>query len=112
MSDSGTRPMAAVGFYDTVLPFQAVGVKPFPVSDGSDREVGNLLERLAREQYAVVFVEETFFIANKDLISNLNQEYPASMIPIPGISGSLGVGLLAIKNNVERAVGMDIFAEK
>ncbi|MCF4113693.1 MULTISPECIES: V-type ATP synthase subunit F [Dethiosulfovibrio] len=111
MSDKSSRPMAAVGQYDTVLPFQAVGVKPFPVGEKSD-EVKKLLERLARENYAVVFVEEALFVENQDLISELNQEYPASMIPIPGIRGSLNVGLSAIRGNVERAVGMDIFAEK
>ncbi len=111
MSDKDFRPMAAVGNYDTVLPFQAVGVRPFPVGSG-DQEAKKLLEQLARDDYAVVFVEEALFVENQELISRLNQEYPASMIPIPGIRGSLNVGLSAIRSNVERAVGMDIFAEK
>ncbi len=111
MSDKNSCPMAAVGQYDTVLPFQAVGVRPFPVDDepGAAR---SLLERLAQEKYAVVFVEEALFIEHQALIAELNQEYLASMIPIPGIRGSLNVGLSAIRSNVERAVGMDIFAEK
>lgn len=111
MSDRDFRPMAAVGSYDTVLPFQAVGVKPFSLGE-DPKETEKLLEGLCREDYAVVFVEEAFFIQNQEFISNLNQEYPASIIPIPGIRGSLNVGLSAIRSNVERAVGMDIFAEK
>lgn len=111
MSDKDFRPMAAVGGYDTVLPFQAVGVKPFALSAG-DQEAEKLLERLSREDYAVIFVEEALFVENQEFISKLNQEYPASIIPIPGIRGSLNVGLSAIRHNVERAVGMDIFAEK
>lgn len=111
MSDSSPRPMAAVGHYDTVLPFQAVGVKPFPVL-GDQKEDRALLEKLVRDDYAVVFVEEALFLEHQELISELNQEHSASIIPIPGIRGSLNVGLSAIRNNVERAVGMDIFAEK
>nr|WP_321503684.1 V-type ATP synthase subunit F [uncultured Dethiosulfovibrio sp.] len=111
MSDSSSRPMAAVGHYDTVLPFQAVGVRPFPVT-GDLLEAKSILERLAREDYAVVFVEEALFLEHQELISELNQEHSASIIPIPGIKGSLNVGLSAIRKNVERAVGMDIFAEK
>lgn len=111
MSDKSSHPMAAIGHYDTVLPFQAVGVKPFPIVDDL-KEAKSLLERLSREGYAVLFVEEALFLEHQEFISELNQEYSASIIPIPGIRGSLNVGLSAIRSNVERAVGMDIFAEK
>ncbi len=104
------KNMAAVGSYDTVLPFQAVGVRPFPVS--AAKEAAVLLGRLANEGYGVVFVEEQFYIAQASAIDGLNQEYETSIIPIPGIRGSIGVGLNAVRASVERAVGMDIFAEK
>ena len=42
----------------------------------------------------------------------LNDEYDTSFIPIPGLKGSMGVGLESIRSGVERAVGMDIFAVK
>ncbi len=102
--------MAAVGSYDTVLPFQAVGVRPFPAETAE--ETAAAVTRLARENYGVIFVEERQFVAQAELIDKLVQEYAASIIPIPGIRGSIGVGLSAVRSSVERAVGMDIFSVK
>lgn len=104
--------MAAVGEYETVLPFQAVGVKPFMVKGDETSAVEEILLRLAREKYAVVFIQETFYIASAAYIDGLNGEYETSFIPIPGLKGTLGIGLESIRNSVERAVGMDIFAAK
>ena len=70
------------------------------------------VSRLAREDYGVIFVEERQFVAQAALIDRLVQEFSASIIPIPGIRGSIGVGLSAVRSSVERAVGMDIFSEK
>ena len=109
-AEAGRKKMAAVGSYDTVLPFQAVGVAPFPAE--TDEEVETTVSRLAREDYGVIFVEERQFVAQAALIDKLVQEYSASIIPIPGIRGSIGVGLSAVRSSVERAVGMDIFSEK
>lgn len=109
MSDN-TKPMAAVGTFDTVLPFRAVGVDTF-ATDGEE-SVETTLKRLAREGYGVVFVEESVYVSHSALIDELNLEYSTSILPIPGISGSLGTGLRAMRASVERAVGMDIFAVK
>lgn len=103
-------PMAAVGEYETVLPFQAVGVKPCIVKE--DENVDATLLELAKTGYAVVFVQETFFVEHNRKIEELNDEYETSFIPIPGLKGSKGVGLESIRSSVERAVGMDIFAVK
>ncbi len=109
-ADLDAKKMAAIGFYDTVLPFQAAGVRPVPVETGKD--AAEKLNLLVREDYGVVFVEEKFFIEQASLIDELVQNNPTSIIPIPGIRGSLGVGLDSVRSSVERAVGMDIFAEK
>lgn len=104
--------MAAVGEYETVLPFQAVGVKPFMVKAENVAKVDEILLSLARERYAVVFVQEVFYVASTAYIDELNVEYETSFIPIPGLKGTLGIGLQSIISSVERAVGMDIFAVK
>ena len=109
-AEAGRKKMAAVGSYDTVLPFQAVGVAPFPAE--TDEEVEATVSRLAREDYGVIFVEERQFVAQAALIDRLVQEFSTSIIPIPGIRGSIGVGLSAVRSSVERAVGMDIFSVK
>jgi len=105
-------PMAAVGEYETVLPFQAVGVKPCIVKEDETFDVDATLLELAKAGYAVVFVQEIFFVEHSRRIEELNDEYETSFIPIPGLKGSKGVGLESIRSSVERAVGMDIFAVK
>ncbi|EHM12576.1 MULTISPECIES: V-type ATP synthase subunit F [Jonquetella] len=110
MSKPQTSSMAAVGAYDTVLPFQAVGVKPYVLAPNDSP--ADVLQRLAAEGCGVVFVEEAVYQKESALVDRLNLEYGTSIIPIPGIRGSLGTGLRAIRASVERAVGMDIFAKE
>ncbi|MBN1333118.1 MAG: V-type ATP synthase subunit F [Synergistales bacterium] len=104
--------MAAIGEYETVLPFQAIGVKPFFVNDENSQTFPEMLLKLAKERYAVVFIQEKLFVDFRDKVNEINEEYPVSVIPIPGIKGSMGTGVETIKNSVERAVGMDIFSVK
>ena len=56
-------------------------------------DTARVLNRLVREDYGVIFVEERFFVAQASLIDQLVQEYESSIIPIRGIRGSIGVGL-------------------
>lgn len=106
------QPMAAIGEYETVLPFQAVGVKPFIIDEDSSAGFPELLLKLTKENYAVVFIQEKLFIEFSAQVNEINENYPVSVIPIPGLKGSMGTGLESIKTSVERAVGMDIFSVK
>jgi V/A-type H+-transporting ATPase subunit F len=104
--------MAAIGDYEMVLPFQAVGIKPFIMPAQDYEKFPSLLDRLAAENYAVAFVQEESFIGFKQKIEEINDNWSVSVVPIPGIRGSKGAGLDAIRSSVEKAVGMDIFAVK
>ncbi|MDO9508091.1 MAG: V-type ATP synthase subunit F [Thermovirgaceae bacterium] len=107
MSDDTKKLLlAAVGDFESVLPFQAVGVTPYT----PDGDLKDLLIRLARGQYAVVFLVDTLYSENIELVDDMNENYRISIIPIPGIRGSTGIGIKTIRDSVERAVGMDIFA--
>ncbi|MDR1875805.1 MAG: V-type ATP synthase subunit F [Synergistaceae bacterium] len=105
-------PMAAIGDYEMVLPFQAVGVKPVVLSAENRDGFGQILEKLARENYGVVFIQEDLFVEFIAKVEEINDAYPTSVLPLPGIRGSTGAGLASIRNSVEKAVGMDIFAER
>jgi V/A-type H+-transporting ATPase subunit F len=48
----------------------------------------------------------------KNDVEAVNENESLCVIPIPGQSGTLGIGLAAIRASAERAVGMDIFGEK
>ena len=116
MSDSAstnkTLPMAAIGSYEMVLPFQAVGVKTVVLDAEKRATFEDTLEKLAREGYAVVFIQEDLFVDFIRKVEEINDGYPTSVLPIPGPSGTTGAGLESIRSSVEQAVGMDIFAER
>jgi V/A-type H+-transporting ATPase subunit F len=109
---SASLPMAAIGGYEMVLPFQAVGVKTVVLDAGKRGEFGGILEKLAQENYAVVFIQEDLFVEFMGKVQEVNDNFPTSVLPIPGPSGTTGAGLESIRSSVEKAVGMDIFAER
>ena len=110
-------PMAAIGDYEMVLPFQAVGIKPVVLDAAKRARFGEILEGLARERYAVIFIQEDLFVDFTKEVEAINDAYDTSVLPLPGVLGGTGAGaasagLASIRNSVEKAVGMDIFAER
>jgi V/A-type H+-transporting ATPase subunit F len=112
MPDKNALPMAAIGDYEMVLPFQAVGIKPVVLDFEKRQRFGQILEDLARQHYAVVFIQEDLFVEFTKKVEEINDAYDTSVLPLPGVLGSTGAGLASIRNSVEKAVGMDIFAER
>ena len=91
--------IAVVGEKDSVLGFQALGLDVFPAG-GAD-QARTALHRLAKENYAVIYLTEQLAARYTDALT------PA-IILIPGKEGSLGIGMRSIQQAVERAVGADI----
>jgi V/A-type H+-transporting ATPase subunit F len=98
--------IGVIGDKDSILGFKAIGMSVFPVTTSNEAE--EILDKLAREEYAVIYITEQFA---KDIVSTIDKysddRFPA-IIPIPGNQGSLGIGMMGVKKNVERAVGADI----
>ncbi len=98
--------IAVMGDKHSILAFKALGVSTYPVEDAD--EAGKLLQQLEGEQYAVVFIIEQLALKMIPEISKYNaKKYPA-VIPIPGVNGSLEIGMKGIRKAVEKAVGADI----
>lgn len=98
--------IAAIGDRDSVIGFRALGLDVFPV-DSVDA-AKSTLHRLARENYAIVYLTEG---CAKDMSAEIDRYKDAvtpAVILIPGKEGSLGIGMDAVKTAVERAVGADI----
>lgn len=107
--NSAEAPMAAVGSYDSVLPFQAIGIETVVLTSENKAETPLLVCKFARDGYAVVFVEESVYSEFQADIDQVNETTRTSIIPVPNQTGSLGVGVESIRKSAERAVGMDIF---
>jgi V/A-type H+-transporting ATPase subunit F len=101
--------MAAMGDYDSVLPFQAIGVEAIVINAENKNSAARLVMGLVREGYSVLFMEESLFLDLAEDVDKINETEQLSIIPIPGGGGSMGVGVASIRKSTERAVGMDIF---
>lgn len=102
----GMYKIGVIGEKDAVLGFKALGFSVFPVQDGAQaREV---LSKLAEDRYAVIYITEQIAAACEDEINRYREMRFPAIIPIPGVQGSLGIGMKGIKKCVEKAVGADI----
>lgn len=100
--------IGVIGDRDSVLLFKAVGLDVFFEDDGA--KANQTLHRLAREGYAAVLVTEKLLPACAETLAEFEgQPYPA-IIPIPDNQGSDGLGEKILRQNVEKAVGMDILS--
>jgi V/A-type H+-transporting ATPase subunit F len=104
--------MAAMGSYDLVMPFQAIGMETVIINADNRDSVPQMIMKFARGNYAIMFIEESLYAEFKQDVEAVNESETLSVIPIPNQAGSLGVGIASIRGSAERAVGMDIFGEK
>lgn len=105
-------PMAAIGSYDSILPFKAIGLDVVEITEENRDSIGEIMNGFAIKGYAALFVEEALFSKYRQAVDEVNESTDICIIPVPNQSGSMGVGLSSIRSNVERAVGMDIFGAK
>lgn len=98
--------IAVLGDRESVLGFKALGLDVFPAE--SVEEAKSTLHRLAKENYAVVYLTEQLAQYMTDDLARYKDELTPAVILIPGKEGPLGIGMANVKKSVERAVGADI----
>ena len=98
--------IAVIGDKASVLGFKVLGLDVFPAETLD--EAKQALHRLAKEEYAIVYLTETFGAGMTAEMSYYKDELKPAIILIPGREGSLGIGKENIQKAIERAVGADI----
>lgn len=98
--------IAVLGDRDSVLGFKALGLDTYFVESAD--EARQTLHRLAKENYAIVYVTEQLSVDIAADIAKYKTSVTPAVILIPGKTGSLGLGAQALQSAVERAVGADI----
>ena len=100
--------IAVLGDRQTVVGFKALGFAVFPVADAE--EARRTFRQITRpgEDYAIIYVEESFAEALQREIDRFKDSPNPAVILIPGKEGSLGLGLTALNAAVERAIGSNI----
>lgn len=102
--------IGVVGEKDSIIAFLALGITIMPVETSHDAEMA--INKMAKDGYGIIFVTETIAKDIKETIDMYKNEMLPAVILIPGSQGSLGIGLGRIKDNVEKAVGVDILSKK
>ena len=98
--------IAVMGDVDSVLGFKALGLDVYPVA--GPEEGHETLHRLARENYAIIYMTEQLAAKLTTDIARYKDALTPAILLIPGKEGPLGIGMANIKTAVERAVGADI----
>ncbi len=98
--------VAVVGDKDSVLAFGALGVHVYtPIGK---EETSQTIDRLANDDYGVIFITEQMGQEVQDTIDKYNNQLVPAIILIPSNQGSMGIGLARVDRNVEKAVGTNI----
>jgi V/A-type H+-transporting ATPase subunit F len=105
-----TSNIAVIGDRDSILCFQAVGLKTFPVL-GPEEARGEMAQAL-KGDYAVIFITEGFASPLEDMIEEASNRPLPSIVLIPNNRGSLGIALGRMRDMIRKAVGADIFREE
>ena len=101
--------IGVIGEKDSVGCFRALGLDVF--EEESPRGIARAINRMAKENYAVIFItEQAAGLAAETIDKYKSLPFPA-VIPIPSGKGSLGIGLLNIRKNVEKAIGTELFLD-
>ena len=72
------------------------------------QEAEKLLKRLAKEEYAVIYMTEKLASMIPQEIEKYTEAVTPAIILIPGVSGNTGDGMRNVSRFVEKAVGSDI----
>ncbi|WP_175429451.1 V-type ATP synthase subunit F [Clostridium acetireducens] len=98
--------IGVVGDKDSILAFKALGIDVYPVVTAE--EARKAIDKMAIDKYAIIFVTEQIAKNIEETIERYYREIVPAIILIPNNQGSLNIGLQKIKDNVEKAVGVNI----
>ena len=98
--------IGVIGDKDSVMGFMSIGFSVKTVENVA--EAKDALIRMAKNDYAIIYITEEYAIELKDVIEKYRSSAVPAIICIPSKNGSTGYGMDSIKKSVENAVGADI----
>lgn len=101
--------IAVMGDKDSIMGFLALGMEIYPQEDAM--EAARELRRLAKGNYAVIYMTEALAAQIQDEIDRYQDDVMPAVILIPGIAGNTGMGMKNVSKVVEKAVGTDILSD-
>ncbi|MDD4842733.1 MAG: V-type ATP synthase subunit F [Anaerotignum sp.] len=95
-----------IGDKDSIMGFLALGMDIFPAYNAD--EVKKTIHKLAEKDYAIIYITEQASLMAKDSIAKYKDFELPAIIVIPGIGGSMGLGMNEVRESAKRAIGADI----
>ncbi|MBO8435076.1 MAG: V-type ATP synthase subunit F [Tyzzerella sp.] len=102
--------VGVIGDKDSVMGFLALGIDIFVATEAD--EIKRTIHRLVENEYAVIYITETASLLAKDYIARYKDYQLPAIIVIPGITGSMGLGMNEVRESAKRAIGADILFNK
>ncbi len=98
--------VAAIGNNDSVVLFNAIGIKTYVAQV---EELDKIIYDLYKSGCKIIYIDEEMYSKIPNVLEKYSyQTYPI-LLPLPMNGKSSNVGLKKIKDNVEKAIGIDIF---
>lgn len=106
--------IAAIGDKDTVISFKVLGVDVFSIENFENNEISAqkikaTIDSLASKKYGVIFLTEEYAQCASGVLERYKNEILPMITLIPSNKGSLNIGLSKIDENIEKAIGTNIF---
>ncbi|KAF5071776.1 V-type ATP synthase subunit F [Anaerotignum sp.] len=95
-----------IGDKDSILGFLALGIDIFPAYNAD--EVKKTIHKLAEKDYAIIYITEQASLMAKESIAKYKDFELPAIIVIPGVGGSMGLGMNEVRESAKRAIGADI----
>ncbi len=95
-----------IGDKDSVMGFLALGIDIFPAY--TPEEIKKTIHNLAEKEYAIIYITEEASLKTGESIARYKDFELPAIIVIPGIGGSMGLGMNEVRESAKRAIGADI----
>ncbi len=95
-----------IGDKDSIMGFLALGIDIFPAYEAD--EIKKNIRDLVEKEYAIIYITEQASLLVQEYIARYKDNRLPAIIIIPGIGGSMGIGMNEVRESAKRAIGADI----
>lgn len=99
--------IAIIGNEDTVALFNVVGIKTYVSCDAS--MVDQIVFDLSKANCKIIYISEKLYEMILETLAKYQTKAYPIILPLPLDQESNGIGLKRIRQNVEKAIGINIF---
>lgn len=104
------QKVAVLGDLDMIIGFRGLGLYTREVKSAAEAET--VLKDLAKADYGVIYLSEAIAAENPSLLEPYRKRITPALILIPSGRGGSDFALSRLKEQVKRAVGIDILSTK